>query len=31
MKELAFKTQAMHPVEAFRLNVGPDVYSKAKT
>lgn len=27
MKELSFKSQAMHPLEAFHLNVGPDVYS----
>ena len=27
MKEVAFKSQVMHPLEAFHLNVGPDVYS----
>jgi enoyl-CoA hydratase len=27
MKESSLKSQFMHPVEAFHLNVGPDVYS----
>jgi enoyl-CoA hydratase len=27
MKEVSLKSQFMHPVEAFHLNVGPDVYN----